>query len=107
ANLTFFEGTAVLIFPFATGASPIPESQRFSGWCFLEFDRAYLREHLLPELVARHFAGARTQAAIVTRDPLSLFYALDPTVTIESLSQVDGGIVLLDANLPSDLQVTA
>jgi len=106
AILTFFQGTAVLIFPIVTGALPIPESQRFTGWCFLEFDRAYLREHLLPELVARHFAGARTQAAIVARDPLSLIYALEPTVTIESLAQVDGGIVLLDANLPQDLQVT-
>src|SRR6266436_4233695 len=106
AILRFFQGTAVLIFPIVTGASPIPESQRFRGWCFLEFDRAYLREHLLPELVARHFGGARTQAAIVARDPLSLIYALEPTVTIESLGQVDGGIVLLDANLPQDLQVT-
>ena len=106
AILTFFQGTAVLIFPIVTGASPIPESQRFTGWCFLEFDRAYLREHLLPELVARHFGGARTQAAIVARDPLSLIYALEPTVTIESLAQVDAGIVLLDANLPQDLQVT-
>src|SRR5260221_9664404 len=106
AIFTLFQGTAVLIFPIVTGASPIPESQRFTGWCFLEFDRAYLREHLLPELVARHFGGARTQAAIVARDSLSLIYALEPTVTIESLAQVDGGIVLLDANLPQDLQVT-
>src|SRR5882762_6473852 len=106
AILTLFQGTAVLIFPIVTGASPIPESQRFTGWCFLEFDRAYIREHLLPELVARHFGGARTQAAIVARDPLSLIYALEPTVTIESLAQVDAGIVLLDANLPQDLQVT-
>jgi|SRR6185312_3750279 len=105
AIISFFQGTAVLIFPIGTAASPIPESQRFTGWCFLEFDRAYLREHLLPELVARHFAGARTQAAIVARDPLSLIYALEPTVTIESLAQVDAGIVLLDANLPQDLQV--
>jgi signal transduction histidine kinase len=107
AILTFFQGTAVLIFPIVTGASPMPESQRFTGWCFLEFDRAYLREHLLPELVARHFGGARTQAAIVARDPLSLIYALEPTVTIGSLAQVDAGIVLLDANLRQDLQVTS
>ena len=106
AIFTLFQGTAVLIFPIVTGASPIPESQRFKGWCFLEFDRKYLREHLLPELVARHFGGARTQAAIVARDPLSLIYALEPTMTIESLAQVDAGIVLLDANRPQDLQVT-
>jgi signal transduction histidine kinase len=105
AILTSFQGTAVLIFPIVTGASPIPESQRFTGWCFLEFDRAYLREHLLPELVARHFGGARTQAAIVARDPLSLVYALEPTVTTEALAQVDAGIVLLDPNLPHDLQL--
>jgi signal transduction histidine kinase len=106
AILTFFQGTAVLIFPIVTGASLLPKSQRFTGWCFLEFDRAYLREHLLPELVARHFGGARTQAAIVARDPMSLIYALESTVTIESLAQVDAGIVLLDTNLPQDLQVT-
>jgi signal transduction histidine kinase len=107
AILTFVQGTAVLIFPIVTGASPMPESQRFTGWCFLEFDRTYLRGHLLPELVARHFGGARTQAAIVSRDPLSLIYALEPTVTIDSLAQVDAGIVLLDAKLPQDLQVTS
>src|SRR5258706_11117755 len=106
AIFTLFQGTAVLIFPIVTGASPVPEPQRLTGWCFLEFDRTYLREHLLPELVARYFGGARTQAAIVARDPLSLIYALEPTVTIESLAQVDAGIVLLDANLPQDLQVT-
>ena len=37
--------------------------------------------------------------AIVAGDPLSLIYALKPTVTIESLAQVDAGIVLLNANL--------
>jgi signal transduction histidine kinase len=106
AILTLFQGTAVLIFPIVTGASPIPASRRFTGWCFLEFDRAYLREHLLPELVARHFAGARTQGAIVAREPLNLIYALEPTLTIESLAQVDAGVVLLEANLAQDLQKT-
>src|SRR5258708_920446 len=106
AILTFFQGTAVLIFPIVTGASPIPKSQRFRGWCFLEFDRTYLREHLLPELVARHFGGARTQAAIVARDPLSLIYALEPTWRIESWERVEGGMVLGDEIFPRFFPVT-
>jgi len=92
AILTLFQGTAVLIFPSRYGCLAYTEIATVHGWCFLEFDRSYLREHLLPELVARHFVGARTQAAIVARDPLSLIYALEPTVTIESLAQVTGAL---------------
>jgi signal transduction histidine kinase len=31
---------------------------QLAGWCFVEFDAAYLREHLLPELQRKHFSGA-------------------------------------------------
>jgi signal transduction histidine kinase len=97
----FFQGRPVLIFPLVTGAPPTPESQRFRGWCFLEFDNAYLREHLLPELVARHYGtDAHSQVAVVASYPLTMIYGSDPTLTIGSLSQVDAGIVLLDASLP-------
>ena len=75
------------------------------GWCFLEVDNDYLRQYLIPELVARHYGtGARYQVAVVASHPLSMIYGSDPTLTIESLSQVDAGIVLLDANLPQDRQ---
>src|SRR6266850_851454 len=97
----FFQGRPVLIFPLVTGAAPTPESQRLRGWCFLEVEIDYLRQYLLPELVARHYGtGAHSQVAIVASYPLTMIYSSDQTLTIGSLSQVDAGIVLLDASLP-------
>ena len=84
------------------GPVHVPELR---GWCFLEVDNDYLRQYLLPELVARHYGtGARNQVAVVTSYPLSMIYGSDPTLTIGSLSQVDAGIVLLDANMPQGRQ---
>ena len=125
----FFQGRPVLIFPLVTGA-PTPEWQRpggqmiesppsqqaseaqgsvhvpeLRGWCFLEVDNDYLRQYLLPELVARNYGtGDRYQVAVVASYPLSMIYASDPTLTIGSLSQVNAGIVLLDANLQQGRQ---
>src|SRR5882672_11116261 len=101
----FFQGRPVLIFPLVTGAPPTPEWQRLRGWCFLEVDNDYLRQYLLPELVARHYGTSTSyQVAVVASYPLSMIYASDQTLTIGSLSQVDAGIVLLDASLPQDGQ---
>lgn len=84
------------------GSDHVPELR---GWCFLEVDNDYLRQYLLPELVARHYGtGADNQVAVVASDPLSMIYGSEPTLTIGSLSQVDAGIVLLDANMPQDRQ---
>jgi len=102
----FFKGRPVLIFPLVTGA-PTPAPPQGSdhvlelrGWCFLEVDNDYLRQYLIPELVARHYGtGARYQVAVVASYPLSMIYGSEPTLTTESLSQVDAGIVLLDANM--------
>ena len=97
----FFQGRPVLIFPLVTGAPSTPESQRLRGWCFLEVEIDYLRQYLLPELVARHYGtGAHDRVAVVASYPLSMIYGSDQTLTIGSLSQVDAGIVLLDASLP-------
>src|SRR5216683_729308 len=97
----FFQGRPVLIFPLVTGAASTPESQRLRGWCFLEVEIDYLRQYLLPELVARHYGtGVHDQVAVVASYPLSMIYGSDQTLTIESLSQVDAGIVLLDASPP-------
>ena len=97
----FSQSRPVLIFPLVTG--PTPGSQRLSGWCFLEVDNDYLRQYLIPELVARHYGtGARYQVAVVASDPLSMIHSLDPTLTIASFSRVDAGIVLLAANLSQD-----
>jgi signal transduction histidine kinase len=98
---SFFQGRPVLIFPLVTGAPPTPESQRLRGWCFLEFDNDYLRQYLLPELVARHYGNPdRYQVAVVASNPLGVVYGSEPTLTIGSLSQFHAGIILLDANLP-------
>ncbi len=84
------------------GSDHVPELR---GWCFLEVDNDYLRQYLIPELVARHYgSGARYQVAVVASYPLSMIYGSDPTLTIASFSQVDAGIVLLDANMPQDRQ---
>jgi len=91
----------VLIFPLVTAATPTPASQQLRGWCFLEVEVDYLRQYLLPELVARHYGtGAHDRVAVVASYPLSMIYGSDQTLTIGSLSQVDAGIVLLDASLP-------
>jgi signal transduction histidine kinase len=75
------------------------------GWCFLEVDNDYLRQYLIPELGVRHYGtGARYQVAVVASNPLNMIYGSDPTLTIGSFTQVDAGIVLLDANLPQDRQ---
>ena len=79
------------------GSDHVPELR---GWCFLEVDNDSLRQYLIPELVERHYGtGARYQVAVVASHPLSMIYGSDPTLTIASLSQVDAGIVLLDANM--------
>ena len=109
----FFQGRPVLIFPVVTGTRPSRGSLQESikvpelrGWCFLEVDNDYLQQYLIPELVARHYGtGGRYQVAVVASNPLSMIYGSDATLTIASLSQVDAGIVLLDANMPQDRQV--
>jgi signal transduction histidine kinase len=99
----FFQGRPVLIFPLVAAAPSTPESQRLRGWCFLEVEIDYLRQYLLPELVARHYGtGAHDQVAVLASDPLSVIYGSDQTLTIGSLSQVDAVIVLLDASLPQN-----
>jgi signal transduction histidine kinase len=101
----FFQGRPVLILPLVTAAPPTPESQRLRGWCFLEVDDEYLRQYLLPELVARHYGtSTRYQVAVVASNPLSMIYASDPTLTIGSLSQVNAGIVLLNSSMPQGRQ---
>jgi signal transduction histidine kinase len=85
-----------------TASVPAPELR---GWCFLEVDDEYLRQYLLPELVARHYgAGDRYRVAVVATKPWSLIYASDPTLTIGSLSQINAGIVLLNANISQGRQ---
>ena len=99
----FFQGRPVLIFPLVTGAPSTPEWQRLRGWCFLEVDDDYLRQYLLPELVAPYNTGGH-QVAVIASYPLRMIYGSDPTLTIESFSEVDAGIVLLDENMSQGRQ---
>ena len=86
----------------AQGSVHVPELR---GWCFLEVDNDYLRQYLFPELMARNYGTSdRYQVAVVASYPLSMIYASDPTLTIGSLSQVNAGIVLLDANIQQGRQ---
>jgi hypothetical protein len=83
----------------AEGTVRVPELR---GWCFLEVDPDSLREHLLPELVARHYgqdASSDYHVAIVATDPLRIIYGSEPALTTDFLSEVDGGVVLLEANM--------
>src|SRR6267142_2254138 len=73
----------------ADGTVPAPV---LKGWCVLEVDADYLREHLLPELVARYYgpeARSDYHVAIIASQPLTIIYRSDPTITTEFLSQVD------------------
>jgi signal transduction histidine kinase len=86
----------------AQGSDHVPELR---GWCFLEVDNDYLRQYLIPDLVARHYGtGARYQVAVVASHPWRMIYGSDPALTIGSFAQADAGIVLLDANMPQDRQ---
>ena len=73
------------------------------GWCFLELDTDFIEKHLLPELVERHFsreALSDYKVAVVTGEPLlRIIYSSDPTLTTDSLSSVDAGILLFDPHM--------
>lgn len=99
--VAFLQGKPVLVSPLITTAASKPESQRLRGWCFLEVESDYLRQTLFPELVARHYGtGVHDRVAVIVSNPLNMIYGSDQSLTISSLSQVDAGIVLLDASLP-------
>lgn len=89
---------------FLGSLRPAPEGSNhfheLKGWCFLEIDAEYLRKNLLPELVARHYGrNSDYKIAIVATKPFEIVYQSDGTPAIESLSQVDAGIVLFDTNI--------
>jgi two-component system sensor histidine kinase SenX3 len=72
------------------------------GWCFLELNTDYLEKHLLPELVERHFSREALtdyKVAVVTGQPLRIIYSSDQTLTTDSLSFVDAGILLFDPHM--------
>lgn len=81
------------------GVVHVPE---LKGWCFLELDLDYLQKNLLPELVERHYgheASDEYKIAVVTGRPVRIIYQSDPSVTIDSLSRVDAGVLLFDVRM--------
>ena len=72
------------------------------GWCFLELDTDFLEKHLLPELVERHFSREALtdyKVAVVTGQPPRIIYSSDQTLTTDSLSFIDAGIILFDPHM--------
>ena len=117
------DGRPVLIFPLVEGASrqdepnqpPPPQTRsllhslkpppadragrapELKGWCFLEFDLAYVEQRLLPELVARHFGRsglASYQLAVMTGNPPRIIYQSQAALATEALSSVDARTVI-------------
>ncbi|MBI3951536.1 MAG: hypothetical protein HY314_13880 [Acidobacteria bacterium] len=83
---------------------PLPSASRgarphtqLTGWCFLEFDPAFLQNNFLPGLVERHFGGgelSKYQLAVVTGNPSRILYKSTPALTSEALSSFDAMITL-------------
>lgn len=76
---------------------PMPLPPRLIGWCFLELDREYFEQRLLPELATRHFSGATLSSfhlAVLTGDPQQIIYATDAQLTVDQAQTKDGEILL-------------
>jgi signal transduction histidine kinase len=72
------------------------------GWCFLELNTDYIEKRLLPELIERHFSREALRdykVAVVAGSPPRIIYSSDPTLTTDSLSIVDAGILLFDHHM--------
>jgi signal transduction histidine kinase len=80
----------------------LPVRTRFSGhsrgWCFLELDLNYLRQHLFPQLVERSFGGAgpsNYRVGVLGGDPQQIVFSSEPGLTPSSFSSPDGDALLL------------
>jgi signal transduction histidine kinase len=90
--------------PEPPGSRPIPEQVlrpplqgRVRGWCFLELNLDYLKQHMLPQLVERSFGGAGLasyRVAVLAGDPREIVFASEPGLTPSSFSAPDGDALL-------------
>lgn len=86
--------------PQPPGNGPLPEQAlrppfpgRLRGWCFLELNVNYLKQHVLPQLVERSFGGAGLagyRVAVLTGDPQKIVFSSEPGLTPSSFSSPDG-----------------
>lgn len=75
--------------------SPLPG--RLRGWCFLELNLNYLKEHVLPQLAERSFGGAGLSSyrvAVLAGDPRQVVYGSEPGLTASKFSSADGDTLL-------------
>jgi signal transduction histidine kinase len=75
-----------------------PFSGRLRGWCFLELDLSYLKQHLFPQLVERSFGGAglsNYRVGVIGSNPQQIFFSSEPGLTPSSFSSPDGDALLL------------
>ena len=80
----------------------LPERSRFSGrlrgWCFLELDLNYLKQHAFPQLLQRSFGGAglaNYRVGILGGDPRQIIFSSEPGLTLSSFTSPDGDALLL------------
>ena len=70
-----------------------PFPGRLHGWCFLELNLNYLKQHVLPQLVERSFGGAGLagyRVAVLAGDPRGIVFSSEPGLTLSSFSSPDG-----------------
>ena len=67
------------------------------GWCFLELNLSYLKQHVLPQLVERSFGEAEVsnyQVAILAGNPPAVIFSSEPSLPASSFTPPDGRAVL-------------
>ena len=82
--------------------APTPLPPRLIGWCFLELDREYIEQRLLPELRETHFSGAALSVyhlAVLAKDSPEPVFATDPGQSLEFWAGRDGEVPLLTSGI--------
>ncbi len=70
---------------------------RLHGWCFLELNLSYLKQHLLPQLAERSFGGAglaNYRVAVLRGEPPEVVFSSEPDLTGSSFASPDGHALL-------------
>ena len=73
-------------------------SGRLHGWCFLELDINYLKQHVFPQLLQRSFGDAGLAnywVGIMGGDPRQIVFSSAPGLTPSSFTSPDGDALLL------------
>lgn len=73
-------------------------SGRLRGWCFLELDINYLKQHVFPQLLQRSFGGAglaNYRVGIMGGDPRQVIFSSERGLVPSSFTAPDGDALLL------------